>query len=333
MLAKVADLPHQLREGMGLGARVWKPAELSIPDSFVVAGVGGSAIGADLLCALAATESRIPLVVCRGYSLPGTVGEDSLVVVSSYSGNTAEALSCLEDAVQRGAALACITSGGQVADRGESEGAPVVLLPRGYPPRAALGYSFTALLALARQLGICGVRPEDLEACASLLDKLNAAYSPESEENAALELAVRLVDRIPVIYSSNRLGAAGLRWKNQFSENSKKPAFASSLPELAHNDVMAWEMRDPALRAGLVFLMGTGDHERIGSTFALLPDAVGDRAEICGAYRGEGRSLLSQMFSLILLGDYASVYLALLRGLDPTPIGTIEKLKTELTRE
>ncbi len=331
MLGKVGSLPDQIDSGIKEASGVWSAAKWSDPDMLIVAGMGGSAIGGEILKSYLAVDGKTPVVVCRGYTLPGYVGPGAAVVVSSYSGNTAEALSCYEMALERKAHVACITSGGELRSRARNLSIPLVELPPGYPPRAAVGYSFAALLALAWRLGLCEANPEAVGECSGELRKLRGIYSePDSSENTAMFIAKSLLDVTPLLYCAGELKAVGLRWKNQICENSKKMAYASLLPEMSHNDIMGWEVPDGSLKAGVLFLRDSGEHPRVSARFPLIQEIIRDRAAFCGEYWGSGSSLLSRLFSLILLGDYASVYLALLRGLDPTPIATIDGLKSRL---
>ncbi len=334
MLGKIASMPDQLRTGFDLGREAWKPLAGLKPGALVVAGMGGSAMGGDLLRSYALKQSEMPVTVSRGYGLPGFVGSDALVVISSYSGDTEEALACLRDAVKRNATIVGITSGGELLAAAESHSMPCVRLPEGYPPRAALGYSFGALLALAGTVGVCAAPDGDLAECIDTLGNLNTAYGPANlSDNEALAIAGALVDKTPLIYCSDQLGAVGLRWKNQFCENSKKLAFLSLQPEMSHNDIMGWEIDDDTIRGGVVILRMREEHPRISPRFAFLEERIREQGALCGEFWSAGSSLLTQVFSLILLGDYASVYLALMRGVDPTPIATIEGLKVRIGKE
>jgi len=333
MLGKVGSLPEQLESGIEGASAVWSGAQWPEPNLLVVAGMGGSAIGGEILKSYLAKDGKTPIVVRRGYTLPGYVGPGAVVVVSSYSGNTAEALSCFEMALERKVRVACITSGGELMARARKMSIPLVELPSGYPPRAAVGHSFAALLALAWELGLRDRDRAGLEDCADELRRLRGVYSvPDSSENTAMFVAKSLVDVTPVFYCASELKAVVLRWKNQICENSKKMAYTGLLPEMSHNDIMGWEVPEASLRAGVIFLRSAGEHPRVSARFPLIRDIIGDRASFCGEYWGSGANLLSRLFSLILLGDYASVYLALLRGLDPTPIATIDGMKTKLER-
>ena len=330
MLGTIASLPEQLRRGLEIGRKAWDGLGNISPDEIVIAGMGGSAIGADVLRAYLVGSGRRPVFVCRDYSLPAFVGPRTLVVVSSYSGNTEEAVSCLGDAVARGAVLVCISTGGTVLDRARDLNVPCAVIPSGFPPRGALGYSFAPLLALASAIGFSEHNPDEYEECIEVLERLIGVYSAAGGGNEAVGLAEKLISRVPLIYTSNRLDTVGIRWKGQMAENSKKLAFTNVLPEMNHNEIMGWEVDDDSMKPGVIFLRWSGDNAQMAKRFSFLGGIVREKGALLGDYEGQGRGLLSQMFSLIVLGDYVSFYLALLRGVDPTPVGTIEKLKVRL---
>lgn len=330
MLGTIASLPDQLRDGLEIGRKAWDGLGDISPDEIVIAGMGGSAIGADVLRAYLVGSGKRPVFVCRDYSLPDFVGPNTLVVVSSYSGNTEEAVSCLGDAVERGTRLLCISTDGTVLDRARALNIPHAVIPSGFPPRGALGYSFAPLLALSSRIGFSEYDPDEYEECIEVLERLIPAYSVAGGGNEATGLAEKLVSRVPLIYTSNRLDTVGIRWKGQLAENSKKLAFTNVLPEMNHNEIMGWEVDDDSMKPGVIFLRWSNDSAQMSRRFSFLGDIVREKGALLGDYEGQGRGLLSQMFSLIVLGDYVSFYLALLRGVDPTPVGTIEKLKVRL---
>jgi glucose/mannose-6-phosphate isomerase len=330
MLGTVASLPGQLREGLEIGAQAWKGLLNSGPEEIVVAGMGGSAIGGDIVRAYLTDGGSRPVFVSRDYTLPGFVGRDSLVVVSSYSGNTEEALSSFEDAARRGARIACITAGGRLLERSRELGAPVAVIPPGLPPRGALGYSVAPLLALVWAVGFDERDRGGFEECLDVLNSLIRRYSDLGEGNEAIVLARKLSGRVPLVYCSNRIDAVGVRWKGQLSENSKKLAYTSVLSEMNHNEIMGWENEDDSMKPGVIFIRWEGDNRQMVKRFDFMRGLIDAKGALLGEYVGEGKGILAQMFSLIVLGDYVSVYLALLRGLDPTPVGTIEQLKVRL---
>ena len=333
MLSKVASLPEQLRSGMALAAEAWGPLKGLRPRHLVIAGMGGSAIGAEILRSFALDRLEVPISIFRGYDLPRFVGKDSLVVCSSYSGNTAEALACFDSAIESGAGLACVCSGGDLLERAKEHSIPCLKLPGGYPPRAAVGYSFAALLGLVVHTGMMEHGEDEVAECSETLEGLSEVYSSAGTGgNAALLLARSLLDRVPLVYCGDCLAAVALRWKNQFCENSKKLAFVGILPEMTHNDIMGWEVDLKGIEPGVVFLRSAREHPGVAARFPFLREVVTKTGDFCGEFWGGGAGLLTQIFSLIVLGDYVSVYLALLRGLDPTPIDTIDEMKSRMKK-
>jgi glucose/mannose-6-phosphate isomerase len=331
MLGKIRGLAAQLGTGYGLGQEAWKRLDGRRPRALAVAGMGASALGGDLLRLYLAGQAEIPVFVVRDYGLPRFIGDGDLVVISSYSGNTEEALSVFDQALARKAALVCVSSGGRLLEEARRRSVPHAAIPGGLPPRAGLGYSFSALLALARQVGLCPDPRDELARCAERLEGLGNAYrAQEPDGNPALKLAGDLAGRVPIIYCGTDLEAVGVRWKNQFCENSKQVAFVSLLPEANHNEVMGWETSARGIDAGVVVLRAPDEHPSVARSLAVLEGLAGAAGSFCGEFWADGSSLLNRMFSLILLGDYASVYLALGRGMDPTPIGTIDRIKAWL---
>ncbi len=334
MLETLAGLPEQCEEAFRLGEETPLPVLKKEPRLVVMAGLGGSAIGGDLVRAVAAREARIPVLVCRDYTLPAFVSEDSLVFLTSYSGNTEETLSAYEAAGARGAARIAITTGGKLAERAREDGVPVVRVPAGLPPRSALGYLFLPALLMLGRLGLVPP-PEDGE-LVGVLRKLREELAPASprESNRAKDLALHLYGKIPVIYgAAHTTEVAAARWKGQFNENTKCPAYWNAFPEMNHNEVVGFEAPPEALRAlSLIFLRDPGDHPRVQARMEITKRLLKDRVAGIHEFWGRGSSLLVRLFSLIYLGDYTSVYLALLYGIDPKPVAVIDYLKQELAR-
>ncbi|HEM46405.1 MAG TPA: bifunctional phosphoglucose/phosphomannose isomerase [Alphaproteobacteria bacterium] len=307
----------------------------------VVCGMGGSAIGGLLLRDLAGAGAPAPVHVVRRYLLPSWVDESALVVCLSYSGETEETLDCFHNALLRGVRPVAITSGGRLAEEARRENACLVEIPGGLPPRAAIGHLFGPLLAIATKRGLLSLDDEAVERAAHRAARIAERYALDADPagNAALQLAKKLYGRIPLVYGGDGLlSSLAYRWKCQFNENSKSMAFANVFPELGHNEVMGWEcpqrMRDGLF---LVMLRDAEDHPRVQkrmeATYAMLePLAAG--AALFDSAGPAGRSgRLERLLSLLLLGDVASVYLAVEYGKDPTPIEKIEEIKTQLRSE
>ncbi len=297
----------------------------------VVSGMGGSAIGGDVVRAALGSVMRVPLVVCRDYRLPAFVDSSTVVFASSYSGNTEETLSAYDHAHGAGALIFCLTSGGKLAALARSHGYPVIQLPAGLPPRAALGYSSIMLIGALAALGQAPDMSEALRETEELLKNLVVRYCPETPEqhNQAKRLARSLHGKVVALYaSSGILDPVAVRWRGQIEENAKNLAFHHLLPEMNHNEIVGWELPEPVLRQiGVVFLRDIADPAPIGCRFDFTRELVAKKAGACREAWTEGESALARLFSLICLGDFVSLYLAFLNQVDPTPVRIIERLK------
>ena len=340
MLAVVAAFPHQLEEAYRLGreaANLTNPLGRA-PRAICTAGLGGSAIGGDFVAAVLEPDAPVPLVVHRDYGLPAWVGEGDLVFAVSYSGQTEETLSAYREARRRGAAVVAIGSGGRLlewAAADEAEGAPVrsVRVPGGLAPRAALGYLMLPLLYLVcAWTGLPDPSPA-VEEAVVVLRRQARELEPNGPEGPAQDLARSLAGRPVYVYGAGSLGrAAAYRWQCQLNENAKLLAHAHFFPELNHNEIMGWEGQ-PAVpgdgRPLLVLLRAPADHARNGARMAITAELIGQRAGQV-TVEAAGTSRLAQLLSLSYFGDFVSVYAALLRGLDPAAIASIEQLKRRL---
>lgn len=308
-------------------------------NNVVVTALGGSAIGGDLLRCLAARETDVPLIVNRDYTLPAFVSKDTLVIAASYSGGTEETLAAYAQARQRGAQIVCVTSGGILADRADTDGAPVWRIPGGQPPRASTGYLFFSMLAALAWRGLLRRSVDaDVEETLELLEDLRGEYGPSvaTDANPAKALARELQGRVPVFYGAQEyLGVVAVRWKGQYNENAKSHAFANVLPEQNHNEILAWALaRRQAPRWSVVYLRDPRERletprlaHRVDVTAKVIGRSVRSREVVA-----RGESLLARMFSLVYLGDFASVYAAYLNGIDPTIIPGIDRLKSAMRR-
>ncbi len=332
------DLVKGFAGQMKEGKRIAEGADLSLNldgiRHVVVVGMGGSAIAGDLLRCFALSEASIPISVVRNYTLPAFVDQHSLVIVSSFSGNTEETISAFGEAVNRKASLVCITSGGMVEQRAAELHLPLVKIPGGISPRAALGYSLSVLLVLADQLKLIALETDAWKEAVHLLEEKTRIYSDPAGEHLALEIAESLVDRLPFIYSaSGMLETVSLRWRGQIQENSKKLAAGNVYPELNHNEIMGWELangRSMHRNLGVVVLRDRQDHVRIQHRMEVTRNLLSDKAGYWVEVDSEGEHPLARMLSLIILGDWVSLYLSYRRDVDPTPIGLIDRLKKEL---
>ncbi len=302
-------------------------------DGVVLCGMGGSAIGGDLVRALAATHARVAFVVNRDYTLPAWVGPRTLVVVSSYSGGTEETLSAYGEAVARGARIVVVSSGGEVSERATEAGQPLVTIPGGMQPRAALGYSLGAVLRLATAAGLVDLTDGTFRSAVDAARARAARNDDAGEASPVRALAASWVGALPVVYTAaGLLEPVALRWRGQIQENAKHPAMGNLFPELDHNEIMGFESGPPDLlaRMQVVVLRDADDHpqvqKRYDATRALVEPSVGGWTEVLA----EGDSRLDRVLDLVQLGDAASFWLAMAKGVDPTPVETIQALKRHL---
>ena len=333
MYSWISDFPLQVEEAVHIA----RNARLSVRSkgikAIVVTGMGGSAIGGDLIRSYLSADLKIPLIVNRSYVLPRFVGPDTLVVVSSYSGNTEETLSAYRDAIRRKANVLCITTGGEVERLAHKHRHSCIKVPPGLQPRAALGYSFFPLLVALARTGFIKSQQRDLRETISGLKFRSHIYrNPESPANLPLKIAQRLLGKLPVVYSAfEHLDAVNIRWRGQISENAKHLAFGNVLPEMNHNEIVGWKV-DRALmkQMSVIFLLDRGTHPRVRLREEITKKIVKSYASNVQEVSSEGRSLLARIMSLVYFGDWVSYYLAILTKQNPTPVTVIDYLKNEL---
>jgi glucose/mannose-6-phosphate isomerase len=331
MLGHVAALPEHCRSAYDAAVALDLPSADGV-SAVVVCGMGGSAVAGDVLRAVFRDRLGVPIEVNRGHELPAYAGPHTLVVVSSYSGETSETLSAFREARARGCRVIAVTSGGTLAAECGEARLPVVPVPGGLQPRAALGHlGFSALGAL-ESAGLLPPLGADVDEAVQELAVLAERLGPEepTERNPAKALAMRIGDKVPVIWGAEGIGAvAAMRWKTQLNENGKVPAFWASMSELDHNEVVGW-VGNSGHAFSLIALRHDGEHPEIARRFPLSYDIARaggmDNAEV----RAAGRSALARLMSLVIVGDYTSVYLGLRRGHDPTPVEVLVNLKAAL---
>lgn len=340
MLGAIAGLPRQLTagyavararlaEGSGEAGAAAPPAR---PTGLAVCGMGGSAIGGDLVLACV-PDLPIPATVVRGYDLPAWVGPQTLVAAVSYSGDTEETLSCVAAALARGCRPVCVTSGGRLSALAAEQGLPLIAIPGGQQPRASVGYLSAPLLALLESTGLCPSVEADLDETVQLLRTGVVELAPEAGRTAepAKALARTLHGRQAVVYGAGLTAPAARRWKGQINENAKSPSFWNELPELDHNELMGWTSV-PELTAATVavFLEDATSDQRLLRRAELTAADIEGLGVTVARVRARGSSRLARLFSLVQLGDYVSFYLALSYGVDPTPVKAIQDFKARL---
>jgi len=301
----------------------------------VIVGMGGSAIGGDIVRRLALAESKSPVWVHRDYGLPAFVDASTLVIASSYSGNTEETLSAFTESLKTSARKLVITSGGKLKQLAENEGIPAFVIDYQAPPRAAFPSNFVPLVGIFQKLGLLGDKSADLRESLDILNKLSTDFieTKPLASNPAKQLAAKLWGHVAVIYGAEILSEVAQRWKAQFNENSKAWAFFESFPELNHNAVVGYEFPPEAKEKLFVILLRSSSLRprillRYETTAKLLAKA-GIAYEFAEA---RGESALAQVLSLVLLGDYSSFYLAMLNEVDPSSTDAINFVKQYLAK-
>lgn len=334
MLGAAAELPAQVRDAWAITRSLTLPEAHRSVTAVAVLGMGGSAIGGDLVRGIWADRLRVPVEVVRGYDIPAWVGPSTLVVASSYSGGTEETISAFGQAAERKAPCAVISTGGTLLDVARRARLPHLAFQGGGQPRASVGYAVTLLAGLLERAGLLDLGDAEVEAAAHDADIRVAASAPQlpTAENEAKRLAWAIVDRLPIIEASGFLGAVARRWKTQLNENGKTTAAWEELPEATHNAVVGYPQPD-TLKDHLivVFLEGDDDHARNRLRARLsreLVEAAGISSEVV-TVTGDGR--FGQALDAIVRGDFASIYLAALYGVDPTPVEPITMLKAAMS--
>ena len=293
--------------------------------------MGGSGVGGALARAALRPQLTRPLELVRDDAPPAWTGPGTLVLCSSYSGDTEETLAAYEAAGAAGAPRVVSTSGGELAARARRDGMPVVPLPGGFQPRAAVGYSFVVALELAALAGAAPSARAEVERAAGLARELAAEWGPDgAEDGEAKAIARRLHGTVPVIAGPGLAAAAAYRWKCQFNENAKLPAFAAELPEAGHNEIVGWADAASLAPFSAVFLEDPDAGERAAARLALTAEIVAGQARAVERVVPRGETRIERLVSHILLGDLVSLYAAVLRGADPVAIEPIDRLKAGL---
>jgi len=335
MLDHMHQFPKQCRLAWEKVLRFALPPEYSSVDKVVILGMGGSAIGGDIARRLALTESKVPVWVHRDYGLPPFVDRSTLVIASSYSGNTEETLSAFTASLKTPAKKLAITAGGRLKQLAEKEGIPVFSIDYQAPPRAAFPHSFVPLVGIFQKLGLLGDKSADLKQALEALDKLagDVVETKPLASNPAKQLATRLRGHLIVIYGGEVLSEVARRWKTQLNENGKAWAFFELFPELNHNAVAGYDFPPEVKDRVFVVLLHSAllsprSQLHYEATTQLLAES-GIGHEVVGAV---GATALAQVMSLVLFGDYVSLYLAMLNEIDPTPLAAVDFVKGYLAR-
>jgi glucose/mannose-6-phosphate isomerase len=328
------------QDALGVAEKQWQQLEapMNIPElsgkyaNVVFSGMGGSALAASI--ATSWPGLNVPFEIVRGYDIPAYVGEDTLFIASSYSGNTEETLEAFNKAKELTKHLVCITTGGNLADSANEASAPAVILPQVGQPRYAALASLSALVQILVSAGVSAEPDavEQLKNQAPVLKQAIAAWIPTvaAKDNQAKQLAQDLMGKSVVVYAGPKLFPAAYKWKISFNENAKNVAWCNQLPEFNHNEFLGWTSHPIDKPYGVIDLRSNLEHPQVQKRFGVSDRLLSGKRPAAMAVDAKGETLLQQLLWTIALGDFVSLYLALLNGLNPTPVDLIEKLKQAL---
>ena len=316
------------------------PVEVQNPDhdgreilQVVIAGMGGSALAALQVKSWLGSELEVPFEVIRTYNLPAYIGHNTLVIASSHSGNTEETIECLNEAQNRGAQVAIVTSGGKLEMAAQAQNIAYATIPAEIQPRMAVIYNLRALMKLLVHFGVVSVERFDEIARASdwlQQEIVRWKKSVTVDKNLAKQLALIAVGKTPVFYAGNLMAPVAYKWKISWNENAKNVAFWNELPEFNHNEFIGWSSH-PVEKPFAVFdLVSQFEHPRILKRFEVSDRLLSGRRPKAHTIELKGQSALEQMLWANILADFTSIYVAILNGVDPTPVDLVEKLKAEL---
>jgi len=338
MLCFAVNFSSQVAHAAEIGAAFAPPGDLGGPRHIVLAGMGGSAVAGDFLARLCEKTLPVPFAVCRNYCIPRFVSRDTLFIASSHSGNTEETLEATGQAYRRKARILCITTGGALGEFAQRRGLPLLTIPQSsppMPPRAALGYSFIPLVSVLGRVGLYPGARRQIGETITLLEAMRQRLGPDTPErsNQAKQLARALFGKIPWVQGTvGIMSAAAYRWRCQFNENSKALAYSSEYPELNHNEVVGWELpAGMAKPVEVISLTKPDDYYRVRARVEITRGMIAPKARI-HLIEAEGQSPLAQLMGTVYLGDFTSLYLAFLNGVDPAAIGPINLLKARLAK-
>lgn len=338
MLSLLLDFPGQCLAAFDIAKKAKLPPLEDPANNIVFAGLGGSAIGADLVRSYLYFDSKVPITVVREYELPAYVDKNSIVFVCSYSGNTEETLAAYEDAKRRKAAIIGISSGGKLKEWCARDNITFIEIPSGMPPRCSLGYLSIVPLGILARLGIAKLEETHIQELVTTLEGLrdNCLSARVAEkDNIAKFIAKRLYGRLVVVYAGSiHFDVCALRLRGQLAENSKALASSHVFPEMNHNEIVGWQQPRRLLKhMAVVMLRDKNMHPRVSLRMDITRDILKDTGTKVWEIYSKGEGLLSRIFSLIYIGDFISYYLSILYGIDPTPVERVTYLKKRLAKE
>ena len=333
MLSFCMEAPNHYREAEQLARKF--TVNISRPENIIVAGMGGSGIGGELFKDWAQDEISVPIEVCRDYHLPAYADKKTLVLCTSYSGETEETLSVFLEAFKRKCALVSLSSGGTLRKYAIRLNVPHLLVPSGMAPRATLPYLFLPLPIILEKIGLVSGVEKELVETKRILRQVSSDSSPENtaNSNVAKALAVKINGTIPIVYGFRFYRAVAQRIKTQINENSKNMAKWECFPELNHNEIVGWQKANEFVpKLSVVFIRDSEEPIEIKERIEFMKETVNKTSVKTFELWSKGSSKIAKMSSTICTGDFASVYLAILRGVDPSPVEVISVLKDRLKK-
>lgn len=308
-----------------VASTVFYPAKNQI-NNIVICGLGGSGIAGQIIAKLMEGKINLPISVVNDYDLPNFANVNTLVIVSSYSGNTEEISSCLAQAQQRNCEIACISSGGEVVKIATENNYNLVKIPGGFPPRTCFAYSLIAQHAIFQNYNL--INSDWKEEAKKTIEYLNANLN--QIQSLAKNFADKITDKIAVVYSSSKYNGVAVRFCQQIAENAKQLCWSNRFPEMNHNEIVGWTQKNQNL--SVIFLHFKNDHERVTKRMDLTKDVVNKYAFDVNSIFSEGESELQEVLYMVYLTDWVSVFVAENRNVDPIEIKAIDNLKNELAQ-
>lgn len=326
MKALVEAFPNHLREALAIG----RAAQFNIPsvkiENIVISGLGGSGIGGKIVSQLVGEKVAVPIVCTNDYVLPEFVNKNTLVIISSYSGDTEETVAALQEAEAKGAQIACVTSGGKIAARAKEKGYNTILIPGGNPPRSMFGYSSVQLFFVLKAYGfIDNYFEAQIENSIALIEG-----DIQNIRSTSKAISEKVSARIPVLYSEAQYEGVAIRWRQQINENSKMLCWHHVFPEMNHNELVGWTGGDN--RVAVIILRNEDDHKRSQLRMELCKKLMGEKCDTIIEAWSKGNNRIERAYYLIHLGDWISIDLAELRKEDAVAIPAIIFLKNELSK-
>ena len=336
MFQSIYDFPDHILEAIEIGKSISLSNTYKDIQNIVIAGMGGSAIGGDIAKTLTNNELKVPLTISRNYTLPNWVDKNTLVICSSYSGNTEETLSSFQDANDRSAMIIGISTGGSLTKKLNENNFDSILIPKGLQPRAALAFSLVPILFLLKKLDFISLDIiNDAESAAILLKNMRDKYSGENDDNLSYSIAKKIYNTIPIFYAeNNNCEIVAMRWKGQLSENSKMLAYHNELPEMNHNEIVGWENNNEIIKNfSVIWLTDLSEHPQTNIRQQASQKIIGQLARHHEVVSVDGASRTIRLLHLIHLGDWVSFWCAILHETNPTPVNKIDSLKTILLKK